>query len=319
MVVVAGLSNVSNVSGDNYPSRALTMIVPFGAGGATDVMARVIARRISEVLGQQIVVENVVGAGGTTGALRVAKARPDGYQLLLGTAGTHAYAPTLYKNLPYNSVSDFAPVGLVAEVPTILVVRKNLPLNSFQEFIAYAKVNQAKMQYGSAGVGSGTHLACALLNATLGINVTHVPYRGGSQVFQDLIGGRLDYWCPASTIAIPQISGEQVKALAVLSRERSAILPSVASAHEEGLANFNAGTWYGLFLPKDTPISIIQVLHGATVTAMNSPAVQDQLSKVGATLVSGERRSPEYFINFVREEAAKWASPITAAGLKASI
>lgn len=318
MVVVAGLSNVSNVSGDNYPSRALTMIVPFGAGGATDVMARVIAR-ISEVLGQQIVVENVVGAGGTTGALRVAKARPDGYQLLLGTAGTHAYAPTLYKNLPYNSVSDFAPVGLVAEVPTILVVRKNLPLNSFQEFIAYAKVNQAKMQYGSAGVGSGTHLACALLNATLGINVTHVPYRGGSQVFQDLIGGRLDYWCPASTIAIPQISGEQVKALAVLSRERSAILPSVASAHEEGLANFNAGTWYGLFLPKDTPISIVQVLHGATVTAMNSPAVQDQLSKVGATLVSGERRSPEYFINFVREEAAKWASPITAAGLKASI
>ena len=319
LAVSVASADLSSAGAETYPSRPMTMVVPFGPGGATDVLARVIARRISEVMGQQVIVENVVGAGGTTGTLRVAKGRADGYQFLLGTAGTHAYTPTLYKRPPYNSVSDFAPVAIIAEVPTILVLRQDLPTDNFQQFVAYTKANQSKMQFGSAGVGSGTHLACALLNATIGVDVTHVPYRGGPQVFHDLIGGRLDYWCPASTIAIPQIVGRQVKALAVLSKGRSAILPTLASAHEEGLADFDAGTWYGLFLPKGTPTPIIRTLHDATVAAMNSRAVEDQLREVGATLVGVDRRTPEYFVNFIKEETAKWAIPITAAGLNGSM
>jgi tripartite-type tricarboxylate transporter receptor subunit TctC len=179
----------------DWPSRPVSMVVPFAAGGPMDVVGRILALRMSEVLRQQVVVENIGGAGGMTGSARVAKAAPDGYQFLLGNLGTHAASQTFYKNPLYNAAGDFAPVALIAEIPFVLIARKDLPVGNLQEFIAYAKANQTKMQYGSGGSGSATHLACVLLNAAIGVNITHIPYRGGGPAMQDLIAGRIDYQC----------------------------------------------------------------------------------------------------------------------------
>ena len=208
-----------------YPTRPITLVVPFAAGGSFDVIARVITPRLSEILGQQVIVENVGAAAGIVGVNRVAHAVPDGYSVLLGTVGTHAYNPALYKKLPYNPAADFAPVGLVAEQPLVLIARKDFPPNTLPEFIAYAKANAAKLQYGSAGVGSTTHLACALLNAAAGINVTHVPYRGAGPAMADMIGGQIQYMCSNTPGALPQIQGGTVKALALLARGRSQLMP----------------------------------------------------------------------------------------------
>src|SRR6516162_3994698 len=212
-----------------------------------------------------VTIENVGGAGGMTGASRVAKAAPDGYSVLLGTTSTLAVNQTFYKHPLYNAVTDFAPVALIAESPIVLIARRDLPANNLQGFIAYAKANQAKMQYGSAGVGSSVHLACAGLNAAIGVNITHVPYRGGASAMQDLMAGRIDYQCPAAELAIPHIQGNSVKAIAVLTKYRSPTLPNLASAHEQGLANFDAGAWFSFVLPKGTPAAIVQKLHNATV------------------------------------------------------
>jgi tripartite-type tricarboxylate transporter receptor subunit TctC len=299
----------------NWPTRPVTMVVPLGAGSGLDVLGRVFAPRLSELLGQQVIVENVAGAGGMIGASRVAKAAPDGYQFLLGTVGTHAQNQTLYKNPQYNAATDFAPVALIAEQPIVLIARKDFPADNLQEFIAYTRANQEKMKYGSAGSGSAAHLACALLNAAIGVNVTHVPYRGGGQAMQDLIAGLIDYQCPAGTIAVPQIESELVKAIAVLAKNRLPSLPKLASAHEQGLADFETGIWYAIFLPKSTPAAIVQKLHDAAVAAMNTAALQERMSDIGTTLVAPERRSPEYLAAFVASEIEKWAAPIKAAGI----
>src|SRR5437870_8644433 len=203
-----------------YPTRPITLVVPFAAGGSFDVIARVITPRLSEILGQQVIVENVGAAAGIVGVNRVAHAVPDGYSVLLATVGTHAYNPALYKKLPYNPAADFAPVGLVAEQPLVLIARKDFPPNTLPEFIAYAKANAAKLQYGSAGVGSTTHLACALLNAAAGIEITHVPYRGGGPVMADLIAGQVHYMCSNSAGALPQIQSNTLQGIALLARER---------------------------------------------------------------------------------------------------
>src|SRR3569833_4344029 len=200
----------------NYPTRSLTMVIPFAAGGPTDVLGRVVAAKMGESLGQQVVVENVTGAGGQTGSKRVADAAPDGYNFVVGTVGTHAQAQTLYKKPLYNSQTDFAPVGLIAQVPIVLIARKDLPAKDFKEFVAYAKANQGKMQFGSAGAGSATHLGCVLLNYMIGVDITHVPYRGTGPAMQDLIGGRIDYICEIVTTAKPQIDGGTVKGIAML-------------------------------------------------------------------------------------------------------
>src|SRR5712672_1720739 len=197
------------------------------AGGAFDVIARVMTPRLSQILQQQVIVENVGAAAGIVGTGRVAQAAPDGYSMLLGTVGTHAYNPALYKKLPYNPVSDFAPVGLVAEQPMVLIARKDFPPNTLPEFVAYVKANSAKLQYGSAGVGSTTHLACALFNAASGINVTHIPYRGGGPAMSDMIGGQIQYMCSNAPGAVPQIQGGSVKAIALLQRERSPLMPDL--------------------------------------------------------------------------------------------
>jgi tripartite-type tricarboxylate transporter receptor subunit TctC len=314
----AALPAVSRIAmAQTYPSRPITMVVPFAAGGAFDVIARVITPRLTEILRQQVIVENVGAAAGIVGTSRVAHAAPDGYSVLLGTVGTHAYNPALYKKLPYDPASEFAPVGLVAEQPMVLITRKELPPNSLPEFIGYAKANSAKLQYGSAGVGSTTHLACALLNAATGINVTHVPYRGGGPAMADMIGGQVQYMCSNTPGALPQMQGGTVKAIALLSRDRSPLVPDLATAHEQGLADFEAISWSGLFLPKGTPAPIVTQFNRAVSEAIDSKAVQDRMRELGTTLVSPDRRSPEYLQKLVEQEIAKWGPPIKAAGISA--
>jgi tripartite-type tricarboxylate transporter receptor subunit TctC len=317
IALLAGLFGVGTVSAQQWPTRPVTLVVPFAAGGPIDTIGRILAARLSELLGQQMVVENIGGAGGMTGTVRVAKAAPDGYQIVLGNVGTHAGNQTLYRNPLYNAATDFAAVILVVELPLVLVARKDLPAADLPTFVAYAKANRAAMQYGSGGAGSATHLACALLNAAAGIEATHVPYRGGAPAMQDLIAGRIDYLCIDTPIALPQIEAASIKPIAVLSQGRSESLPSLASAHEQGLASFAATNWAGLFLPKGAPAEIVTKLHATAVAAMETPSVQAQMKKVGADLVPSDRRSPAYLQKFVESEIEKWAGPIKASGLRA--
>ena len=250
--LVTGLGTVATLAQD-WPSRPLTMVVPFAAGGPADVLARLIDHRLSELLGQQVVIENAGGAGGLTGSLHVAKAAPDGYQFVMGTQGTHAQNQALYRNPPYHPLADFTPMGLIVMTPLVLVARKDLPVNDFRAFRDYFKQNHDRMQFGSAGAGSGTHLGCVLLNAALGANVTHVPYRGSGPAMQDLQAGRIDYMCDVLSTALPQIEGRTVKAIAVLNRERAPVLADLPTAQEQGLTNFEAPGWFAFFLPKGRP------------------------------------------------------------------
>ena len=220
---------------EDWPTRPITLIVPFAAGGGVDVSARIQAQRMSELLGQAIVVENMGGAGGMSGAQRVARADPDGYMMLIGNSGTQAYSQSLYKKPLYNAVTDFTPVGLVSESPRILIARKDLPAANLQEFIAYVKANQSKMQFGSAGVGSGTHLPCVLLNTAMGVNVTHVPYRGEGPAQQDLIAGRIDYMCSTIQTGAAMAKQGTVKGVAVMSPKRAAVIPDLPTTGERVL------------------------------------------------------------------------------------
>ena len=309
------LHGVAGAGAQGWPTRPVTMVVPFAPGGSVDVMARILSGRLAEVLGQQVIIENIGGAGGMIGSARVAKAAPDGYEFVLGHAGTHAQNQTLYKKPLYNAATDFAPVELIAEQPTVLVTRKDLPPDTLPEFITYAKANQAKMQYGSAGAGAANHLACVLLDAAIGVNVTHIPFRGGGPAMQELLGGRIDYMCNIVTTALPQIEARTVKPIALLATMRSPTLPDVASAQEQGLPDFDASTWYAVFLPKGTPAPIVQKLHDAIEATVNTPAVQERLKEIGADLVAPERRSPDYLAKFVASEIARWAAPIKASGV----
>ena len=311
--LAAIVSLVAPASAQTYPTRPVTMIVPFAAGGPTDVLARIVAARMGEVLGQQVVVENVGGAGGMTGSARVAQAKPDGYNIVLGTVGTHAQGQTLYKKPLYNAATDFTPVALIAEVPIVLIARKDLPANNLQEFIAYTKKNQDKMTFGSAGAGSATHLGCVVLNTAMGTHVTHVPYRGTGPAMQDLQGGRIDFLCEIASTAKPQIDGGSVKPIAMLTKQRSPALPSVPTAAEQGL-NVEAYTWNAIFLPKGAPADIVKKLHDAALAAMHTPAVKERLEALGAVIVSDDRATPEYLGNFVKSEIEKWAAPIKASG-----
>ena len=294
----------------------MTMVAPFAAGGSTDAIARIVADGLSSQLRQPVIVENIGGAGGMTGASRVAKAPPDGYQFILGNVGTHAQNQTLYKRPAYNAATDFAPVALIADQSLVLVARKNFPANDLREFIAYAKAHQSNLQYSSAGTGGSNHLACVLLNSAIGIEVTHVPYRGGSQAMQDLLAGLVDYQCPSAPVAMPQIAGKLVKAIAILSKERSPSMPSLPSAHEQGLTGFDVPSWYALFLPKGTPAAIVQKLNAAAVAAMDAPATQQRLREIGSDLVAPVRRSPDYLGKFVTSEIEKWSVAIKKAGVE---
>jgi len=314
LAAVAAIMLASGVKAEDWPTRPLTMVNPFAAGGPNDVVARLFAQRMGEILGQSIVIENVGGAGGMSGADRVAKAPPDGYTFLQGTVGTQAQNQTLFKKPAYNSMTDFVPVALMVEAPLVLVARKDLPVNDMKEFVAYAKANKEKMQYASAGTGSAIHLGCALVNMVTGLDIVHVPYRGANPAMQDLMSGRVDYLCDIITTAKPQIDAGTVKAIAILTKQRSPVLPNVPTAIEQGF-DVEAYTWNAFFLPKGTPEAIVQKLNQATVEAMKTPALRDKLESAGLIIVSDDRTTPEYLAKFVQSEIAKWAVPIKAGGI----
>jgi tripartite-type tricarboxylate transporter receptor subunit TctC len=314
LLVAAALIPAIPAKAEDWPTRPLTMVNPFAAGGPNDVMARLFAHRMGEILGQPIIVENIGGAGGMNGADRVAKAAPDGYTFLQGTVGTQAQNQTLFKQPTYDSTKDFAPVALAVEAPLVLIARKDFPARDMKEFVAYAKANGDKMQYASAGTGSAIHLGCALVNQVTGIDVVHVPYRGANPAMQDLISGRVDYLCDIITTAKPQIDAGTVKAIAILTKARSKVLPDVPTAIEQGF-DVEAYTWNAFFLPKGTPEAIVQKLNRATVEAMKTPSVREKLESAGLQFVSDDRTTPEYLAKFVQSEIEKWAVPIKAGGI----
>jgi tripartite-type tricarboxylate transporter receptor subunit TctC len=314
--VLAGLIGLTATAvAQNYPTRPVTMIIPFAAGGPTDVLGRIVGARMSELLGQQIVIENVGGAGGMTGSKRVADAQPDGYTTGIGTVGTHAQGQTLYKRPLYNSQTDFTPVALLAQVPIVLTVRKDLPVKDFKEFVAYAKENQAKMQFGSAGAGSATHLGCVLLNYVIGTNITHIPFRGTGPAMGELQAGRIDFLCEVSSTAKPHIEGGTVRALAIFNSTRSPALPNLPTAEEQGTKDLIAYTWNAIFLPKNAPKPVVDRLNKAAVDAVNTPAVKEKLAGLGAEIATGDQTTPEYLGRLVKSETEKWAVPIKASGV----
>jgi tripartite-type tricarboxylate transporter receptor subunit TctC len=314
LALLAGAPPAGEARAQDWPIRPVTMVVPFAAGGPVDTLGRILAPRLSEVLGQQVVIENPSGAGGSTGTLRVKDAAPDGYTFVLGSIGTHTLNQLLAKKPPYDAATDFAPVILIVDVPLVLIARKDLPVNNLPEFIAYAKQNQARMQYGSGGTGTSAHISCVLLNLAIGVDVTHVPYRGGGPAMVDLTAGRIDYICNIVSTALPAIEGKTVKAIATLTRERARVLRDLPTAHEQGLTEFAAYTWNAIFLPKATPRRIVDRLNAAVRETVNTPAVRARLTEVGLDVVAPERMTPEYLGKFVADEIAKWAVPIKASG-----
>lgn len=299
----------------NYPNRQMTMIVPFAAGGPQDGIGRIVAQQMSETLGQQVIVENLGGAGGSIGSLQASRAAPDGYTFVLGSVGTHAQNQTLYKKPPYNSATDFTPVALVAETPIVLIARGDFPANNLKEFIAYSKENQAKMSFGSAGAGSATHLGCVVVNSAMGTDIVHVPYKGTGPAMQDLLGGRIDFLCEILNTAKPQIDAGKVKPIAIMTKVRSSALPNVPTGLEQGVKDFEAYTWSAIFLPKNTPAPIVKKLSDAVMKTMETLSVKERLSKLGAEVVSKDRATPEYLGKFVRSEIEKWAEPIKKSGV----
>ena len=305
----------SSAAAQDWPTRPLTLVVPFAAGGGVDTSARIQALHMGELLGQTIVVENVGAAAGMAGGLRVAKAAPDGYTLLIGNSGTHAYNQTLYKKPLYNSVTEFTPVGLVSESPRALLGRKDLPASNLQELIAYLKANARTAQFGSAGVGSGTHLPCLLFNLAIGVDVTHVPYRGEGPVMQDLIAGRIDYMCATIQSGAVQARQGTVKGIAVMAEKRVAIIPDLPTTSEQGLKGVEASVWNGFFLPKGAPDPIVRKLNKAMSDTLDDPGIRKRLTELGLEIVPPERRTPEYLARFLPEEIERWGRPIRAAGI----
>jgi tripartite-type tricarboxylate transporter receptor subunit TctC len=299
----------------DWPSRTVTLVVPFPAGGPVDLVGRLMAQKLSERLGRQFIVENVGGAGGMSGAARVAKSAPDGYTFLFGNQGTHTFSQMLYKKPLYNAVADFAPVAVVVENAKFLAVRKDFPSGNLKEFIAYAKANQKTLQYGSAGIGSATHVTCVLLNHSIGVDITHVPYRGTGPALQDLIAGRIDYLCEVPSTGTPHVRAKSIKALAMLSLARNNALPDVATAHEQGLTNFDADGWNAFFFPKGTPMPIVRRLAQTTSAILDAPDVLARLDKVGLNVPAPERRTPEYLGKLVVSELEKWGPPVKASGV----
>jgi tripartite-type tricarboxylate transporter receptor subunit TctC len=316
LITAAALIALTGAAGaQDWPSRPITMVVPFAPGGGVDASARIQALHMGELLGQTIVVENIGAAAGMAGSQRVAKAPPDGYTFLIGNTGTHAYNQSLYKRPLYNAAEDFQPVGLMTESPRILLARKDLPVNNLQEFIAYVKANQAKMQFGSAGVGSGTHLPCVLLNLALGVNVTHVPYRGAGPVMQDLIGGRIDYMCDTIQTGAAQAKQGAVKGIAVMAPKRVPIIAELATTGEQGLAGVEATVWNAFFLPKGTPDPIVRKLNKVMSDTVDNPGIRKRLEDLGLEILLPEQRTPEYLANFLPQDIERWGKVIRAAGI----
>jgi len=302
----AGLAHEAQA--ENYPARTITVVVPFPAGGPSDVIARIVTEHMGRTLGQQMVIENVGGAGGTLGSARVATAHPDGYTLLAGSMGSHVAAPILTPNIRYNSERDFEPVGLTANAPAVVVARKDFPAKDLAEFVAYLKKNADKVKQAHGGVGASSHMACLLFNAALGIKPTSVAYRGSGPAVNDLVGGHVDVVCEQAVSVAEQIKAGTIKAYVVSANERLPMLPDVPSAKEAGI-NYQMSIWAGIFAPKGTPKDIVAKLASALDKALDDPTVRDRITELGGSVPPKSERTPAKFEKLVKAEIARW-SPI---------
>ena len=300
----------------NYPARSINLIVPFAAGGPSDALARVIGQAMSATLGQQIAIDNVTGAGGTLAAAKGAQARPDGYTLLLAHIGQSA-SVTLYRKLPYDPVGAFDTIGLIAEVPMVIVGRKDLPPKDIGELIAYIKANKDKVTYGNGGVGSASHFCGLLFMSAMQAEMTTVSYRGSAPAMLDVLGGRLDLLCDQTTTTTSHMKAATIKAYAVTMKARVPSAPELPTLSEAGLADFDLSVWYGLMVPKGTPKPIVDQLSAALKNAITDATVVKRLGEFGAQPVTAERATPESFAVFMRADVAKWAPVIKAAGVYA--
>lgn len=292
------------------------MIVPFAVGGPADITGRIVADIFSRRLGKSVVVENINGAGGTIGALRAARATPDGYTILFGHMSTNALAPAFYPDLKYDPQKDFAPIGLAAEYPELLVVRKDLPAKSLREFVAYAKANADKLNVGHAGVGSISYIGCLLLNSAIGIKPTLVPFTGTAPVLNAMLAGEIDYECDPVLGTLPQVQAGSVRALAIAARQRSPMLPDVPTSDEQGLGEFDIAVKYAVFAPAGTPKPVVEKLAAALNEGLDEEPVKKRLAELGATLIEPSRRGPKPLADLVRSEAARLIPILQAATSK---
>src|SRR5262245_53148521 len=315
-IALLALAGVAGAQAQSYPTRALTIVVPFAAGGPADITARIVADQFSRALGQQFLVENVAGAGGTTGTTRGARANPDGYTLTLGHMGTHAAAVALYPNLAYKPDVDFEPIGLVAEQPELLAIRKDLPPNTLKEFAAYAKANENKLNMAHAGIGSVSHVGCLLLNAAIGIKPTMVPFTGTGPAMNALIAHQVDYVCDPILGPLPHVQAGTIKALAIATGKRSSLLPDVPTSAEGGLPQFDCAPFYAMFAPKGAPQTIIDKLADALTKGLNEEATRERLLSLGAEVPEPNRRGPKPLAMLVKSEIARLTPIIQAAIVK---
>jgi tripartite-type tricarboxylate transporter receptor subunit TctC len=307
LAVLAGLSPIgAPAQAQDYPTRSITMIVPFAAGGPTDVISRIVTGHMAQTLGQSIIIENVVGAGGTTATARAARATNDGYTLITGHMGTHAASVPLYPKLAYHPEKDFEPVSLLAGTPILILARKDFPPRDLGEFIAYVKANTEKLNAAHAGVGSVSHVSCELLNSVLGIKPTGVPFNGTGPAMNALVGGQVDYMCDQIVNAVPQINGGTIKAYAIATPERNPSLPDLPTTAEAGLPAFQAQAWNAIFAPKGTPAPVIARLNAAASRALDDEGVRKRLLDLGSVIPKPAERTPEALAALVKSEIAKW-------------
>jgi tripartite-type tricarboxylate transporter receptor subunit TctC len=300
-----------------YPERQIILVVPFAAGGPTDIISRLLAEPMSRSLGQQVIIENQVGAGGTIAVTRVKNASPDGYTILMGNLGTQAASVGLYPKLAYDPRTDFEPIMNTAGTPMIVAGKKDSPFKDFKEFLAYAKANPGKLNYGTGGVGATSHLTCLFLDALIGAPQTHVPFRGSGPALNALMGGQVDYVCDQTVGIVPSIQGGTVKGWVVATPERLPQLPDMPTSTEQGLKEFQAVGWNALFAPKGTPKAIVTKLNEAARAALKDERVIARLKDLAANLPAENEKTPEWLGNFVKSEVAKWVPIIQKAGVTA--
>jgi tripartite-type tricarboxylate transporter receptor subunit TctC len=300
-----------------YPARPVTIIVPFAAGGPTDVIARIVGEYYSRSLGQQFVVENVAGAGGTTGITRGAQAKPDGYTIMMGHMGTHGAAPALYPNLKYDPTRDFEPIGLVAGTPILIVARKDFPAADLKAFVARVKDPNAKVKQAHAGVGSVSFTTCTLLTSQLGAKSIVAAYRGTGPALNDLVGGQVDYMCDQIVNVIEQVKGGTIKAYAIATAERSPALPDLPTTKEAGLPEYQVSAWNALFAPKGTPKEIVAKLNETLVKALDDDATRKRLLDLGSVIPDKAGRSPQALAELVKSEVTRWGPILKATGATA--
>jgi tripartite-type tricarboxylate transporter receptor subunit TctC len=313
-IALASGIGVAQAGAQSYPSRPVTIIVPFAAGGPADITGRVVADIFTRALGQRFVVENVVGAGGTVGAARGARANPDGYTLTLGHMGTHAAAVAVYPNLAYDPEKDFEPIGLVAEQPIVLTTRLDLPPKDLKEFVAYAKANESKLNMAHAGVGSVSHTTCLLLNAAIGIKPTLVPFTGTAPALNAMLGGQVDYVCDPILGPLPHVRAGKLKALAIATHKRHPALPDVPTATEGGLPQFHAAPFYAMFAPKGTAQGVLDRLVEALDKGLDDENARKRLTDLGAEIAEKGRRGPKPLAVLVRSEIERLTPVLKAAG-----